>query len=93
MRMEKKAVRSWVASNATGLTSEEEAHVAMCLEHILEWYFEGRPLGEFLAAVARNDFRLACLRADGMNLKALRLYALFMHNHIPDDYVEKALSK
>ena len=93
--MDRAEIKTWVADNDKCLSSEpltfdEIAHVAMCLEHIQQWYYEGYPLGDFLTAVVRNDFRLACVKADEVNRKALYLYALFMYNYMPADYDAKA---
>lgn len=97
--MEKVDIEKWVKQNAEGLMPEiplrldEVEHISMCMEHICKWYFEGYPLGQFLTAIVRNDFRQACFRADDTNRKALYLYALFLANKIDGDYIEKALAK
>ena len=94
--MKQSDIRQWVGSNARGLmvethfTDEELDHITMCLHHIYRWYHEDYPLGGFLSAVVRNDFREACFRADGINRKAFYLYALFLANKIGYDYREKA---
>ncbi len=93
-------IRQWVESNATMMPEtfrfapDELDHVAMCMEHIQEWYYGRRPdLGNFLRAVVRNDFRVACTRADDVNRRALYLYALFVFNKIPADYIERSTGK
>ena len=97
--MNETEVRQWVEANAKGLMSDirldsdELDHVAMCMHHIWQWYFEGRPLGDFLTAVVQNKFAEACIRADDVNRKALYLYALFCINKIGYDYREKSRSK
>lgn len=97
--MEQSDIRQWVEENYLGLmpnvelTSEELDHIAMCMHHIWQWYFEGRPLGDFLTAVVQDKFAEACFRADGINRKAFYLYALFLANKIGYDYREKALPK
>jgi len=97
--MTEEEVRQWVEDNAKGLMSdiplapEELDHVAMCMHHIWQWYFEGRPLGDFLTAVVRDQFNRACITADGVNRKALYLYAMFCNNKIGYDYRDKALGK
>ncbi len=90
-------IQKWVASNARGLmpemqfTDDEIRHIAMCMHHIYRWYHEGYPIGHFLTAVVRNDFSMACAKADDVNRKALYLYALFLANKIPYDYQQKAM--
>ena len=97
--MNRLEIRQWVEANATGLmpetqfTPDELDHIAMCMEHIYKWYFEGYPIGDFLTAVVKNDFSNACFKADGINRKALYLYALFLANKIPYDYTKKAKGK
>lgn len=92
--MELHEIREWVEDNNEGRLDEHEIqHVAMCLEHVHQWYHTGRPLGDFLTAVVKNDFCDAVFYADDINGKAFRLYALFLHNHMPDDWREKALKK
>ncbi|KKN62618.1 hypothetical protein LCGC14_0510290 [marine sediment metagenome] len=82
-------IRHWVGSNASSLmpetnfTPEELDHIAMCIEHLYRWYSEGYPIGDFLTAVAQNNFSEACFRADDTNRKALYLYALFLANKVP----------
>lgn len=97
--MERQAIEDWVKQNAEGLmpemplTSDEISHISMCMEHILKWYHEGYPLGDFLTAIVRNDFKLACVKADSANRKALYLYALFLYNKLDADYLTKAEGK
>jgi len=93
--MKQSEVRQWVEDQADSwmLDLDELAHIAMCLHHIWQWYFEGRPLGDFLTAVVQDKFAEACVRADDVNRKAFYLYALFLHNKIGSDYREKALGK
>ena len=92
-------IKQWVEQNANRLmpeanfSHEDLGHIAMCLEHILLWYYKGYPLGNFLTAVVRNDFLDACFRADDVNRKALYLYALFLANQIPADYRRKAIEE
>ena len=91
-------IEKWVKQNATGLMPEiplrldEIKHISMCLEHIFQWYYKDYPIGHFLTAVVRNDFCEACYHADGTNRKALYLYAIFLANKIPSDYMKKALA-
>ena len=97
--MEESEIRQWVEDNAKGLMQdiplepEDLDHVAMCMHHIWQWYFEGRPLGGFLTAVVEDQFAEAALRADDSNRKVLHLYALFCRNKLGFDYRDKALGK
>ena len=90
-------VRIYLAKNVLGLTPELEVttaeldHVAMCMHHIWQWYFEGKPLGDFLLAVVQDKFAEACVRADDVNRKMLYHYAIFLANKIGGDYRSKAL--
>jgi len=86
-------IRQYVEdNNEPGLNANEVDHVAMCCEHISRWYYEDYPLGSFLTAVVRNDLINAVFRADGINLKALKIYAYFLTWNLPDDWRQKALS-
>ncbi len=84
-------IKEWVRENAEGLmpdqhfTDEELDHIAMCCEHLFDAVVNDRPVGSFLRAVISNNFRDACIRADGTNRKALYLYAMFMLNRTPAD--------
>ncbi|KKN03093.1 hypothetical protein LCGC14_1111200 [marine sediment metagenome] len=96
--MEQSEVRAWLQDNATmqpniELAPAELDHIAMCMHHIWQWYFEGRPLGDFLTAVVQDKFAEACVRADDVNRKAFYLYALFLANKIGFNYRDKALGK
>jgi len=88
--MDQNELLGWVKDNSALLSPEEIDHVAMCCHHIQRWYHEGYPLGGFLTAVTRNDFVGACLNADAVNIKALRIYALFLMWHLPADWRKKA---
>ena len=76
-------------NNEPGLTSEELDHVAMCMEHIQKWYYEGYPLGHFLTAVVNNNLMEAVFRADAVNIRALKLYAWFLTWNLPADWRQK----
>lgn len=97
--MDEAEVRQWLKRNADNLTPEipldttELDHVAKCMHHIWQWYFEDRPLGDFLTAVVKDEFAEACIKADDANRKSLYLYALFLHHHIGYDYRDKASKK
>ena len=84
-------IRKYVEdNNEPNLTSNELDHVAMCLDHISKWYYEGYPLGGFLTAVVRNDLIEAVFQADEINLKALKIYAWFLTWNLPSDWRKKA---
>ena len=84
-------IRNYVENNnEMGLTPDELNHVAMCMEHIVKWYYEDYPLGNFLLAVVRNDLMGAVFQADDINSKALKLYAWFLTWNLPADWREKA---
>ena len=84
-------IRAYVErNNEPGLTPDELDHVAECCEHISRWYYEDYPLGSFLTAVVKNDLMDAVLKADDINIKALTLYAWFMHWNLPADWRTKA---
>lgn len=99
MKLSLQEITEWVIDNARGLMpetyfmAEDLGYISMCMEHIVKWYYEDYPLGHFLTAVVQNDFRKACTRADDINRKALYLYALFMYNKVPGDYLDKALAR
>jgi len=84
-------IRKYVEdNNEPHLTPSELDHVAMCMEHIQRWYYEDYPLGSFLTAVVHNDLLEACFHADDVNIKALKLYALFLTWNLPADWREKS---
>uniref|UniRef100_A0A6H2A2V0 Uncharacterized protein n=1 Tax=viral metagenome TaxID=1070528 RepID=A0A6H2A2V0_9ZZZZ len=88
--MEYTEIRQYVEdNNETGLNANEVDHVAMCCEHISKWYYEDYPLGGFLTAIVRNDLINAVFQADGVNLKALKLYAYFLTRNLPADWRTK----
>ncbi len=49
------------------------------------YIMQGIPGGDFLRAVLTNDLREACLRADGINIKLLPLYAAWLYNCAPKE--------
>jgi len=84
-------IRKYVEDNdEVGLTPDELDHVAMCCEHINKWYYEGYPLGGFLTAVVRNNLIETVFQADGVNIKALKIYAYFLTWNLPADWRKKA---
>jgi hypothetical protein len=52
-------------------------------DSIEQYVLVGRPVGHFLEAVISNRFKDACFRADDDNIKILRTYAYWFHNHTP----------
>jgi len=87
-------IRQYVEdNNETHLAPGELDHVAMCMEHINKWYYEDYPLGGFLSAVVRNDLISAVFQADGVNLKALKIYAYFLTWCLPSDWIRKGGAK
>ena len=52
-------------------------------EGIIEYVFEGRPPGDFLMAIFKNDFVQAAGRGDFANQKSLLEYASMLYNYIP----------
>ena len=83
-------IRQYVEdNNEPHLTPEELDHVAMCCEHINKWYYEDYPLGSFLTAIVRNDLMGAVFQADGINARALKLYAYFLTWNLPSDWRKK----
>ena len=88
--MNRSEIREYIeGNNEPGLTPEELDHVAMCMEHIVKWYYENYPLGGFLKAVVNNNLMEAVLRADDINLRALKLYAWFLTWNSPADWRTK----
>ena len=82
----REALGAYVEGNSSDLFEEEVTHVATCLDHLLDWYETGRPLGSFLKGILSNDFKEACFTADSTNIKSLRVYAFFLHWELPGDY-------
>jgi len=74
------------------LDADEVVHIATCLEHLLDWYETGRPLGDFLTNLLKNDLKNTIFSADDINRKALPVYAFFLHWQLPGDYRERAKS-
>jgi len=88
--MEYSKIREYVENNnEPKLTPDELDHVAMCMEQISRWYYEDYPLGGFLTAVVRNNLTEAVFQADGINGKALKLYAYFLTWCLPADWRQK----
>ena len=92
--MEYSEIRKYAENNnEPNLTPEELDHVAMCMEHIQRWYYEDYPLGSFLTAVVNNNLIGAVFSADGINIRALKLYAWFLTWNMPADWQVKAKVK
>ena len=74
------------------LRRPDKDHIVNQLCTIVKWYDGKRSLsdlGHFLKAVIQNDFINATCRADLANYRCLCVYAKFLYNMIPMDYVEK----
>lgn len=52
-------------------------------EAVATWFIRRKPVGDFLTALLSNDLRGAVLKADDVNLAALRDWMLFLANHAP----------
>lgn len=89
----RKALVDYVEGNSKDLFEEEVTHVALCLDHLLDWYETDRPVGDFLISILKNDFKAAVFSADSTNIKALRVYAFFLHWELPGDYRYKVKEK
>jgi len=87
-KVSREDIEEWVTDQFEGrtLSHSDLEHVCDCLEDLVYWYLDGRPLGGFLSAVLKNDFMQACTRADIVNRKVLPLYAKFVFNCLPADY-------
>ena len=78
---------------ATGGPLNEEAitHITSILYNIVLWYYDQPSgLGGFGGHIIKNDFKKAVLNADTTNLRAIRIYASFMYNMMPQGYMQKA---
>lgn len=86
-------IRRWVRENTQRdpwLSEEEIDHITMCLSHIVKWYYEDYPIGNFLQAVLKNNLSEACGYADETNRRVLYTYVQFLYNNLPSDYKKKA---
>jgi hypothetical protein len=52
-------------------------------EHVREYIERGKPIGDFLTAVFANDLCDALGRADTINARSLKNYAVFLHTYVP----------
>lgn len=52
---------------------------------MVKYIWQGQPVGEFLQAVIGNDLFDAAFRADTVNIRLLKQYAMFFHNTAPPD--------
>ena len=84
-------VRDWLMQQPETYSLEvsEIAHVHKCISHLIDWYYQGKPVGSFLTAVLRNDLTSAVYAADGINIRALPIYIHFIYNHLPINYRNK----
>jgi len=95
MLMSREEVIHWALNEheTKGISVEDFDHIVHCLHDICLWYDEGRPLGDFLTAVLKNNFMEARGRADDVNGKVLHLYAKFIYNNLPMDYKQRIRSR
>ena len=84
-------VRAWAIQEpeTKDLPEDHLEHIVTCLYHIIRWYKEDCPVGNFLTAVLRNNLRNACFTADDKNRKVLSLYVRFIHWNLPGNYIDK----
>ena len=54
-----------------------------CKEGLRNYFYEGKPAGDFLMAVLRNDLMDVCGRADIKNQRILFEYCRFLYNSAP----------
>ena len=88
MRMRNFDIEKYIENNEIpGLTEDDIDHLSTGIKKLIDVYRGEESPGHFLSAVIRNDFRGAVTLADNTNIKALRLYALFIYNYIPSDLV------
>lgn len=67
------------------------AHVAFrqlglpeyCWAGIQAYVLTGRPVGDFLTALLRNDLKAACMHADGYNQRVLFQWGSFLYRWMP----------
>ena len=63
-----------------GLETGVPEHTVKALAN---WVFDGVPTGNFLRAVMDNNLFEACLRADGVNILALKQIVEFIVHYMP----------
>ena len=88
-------IRAYIERNGKelNLSAEEKDHIAECLLHLWRWYKEDYPVGEFISAVIRNDFKAAVALADETNRRALILYVWYPYSEMPDGWAKKGAKR
>ena len=92
-RLDAEEIREYLDRNCPtdDFSDDELNHVAECCHHIYLWHIGALPdVGHFLAAVLKNNLFEAVNRADDTNVKALKLYVIFLHNVAPGTWRAKA---
>jgi hypothetical protein len=73
----------------SGLMDYDEIYDKVPVPHMIDgiknWLELGIMPGSFLTALLTNDFTQAVVKADSINEKYFREWALFMLNHMPDN--------
>jgi hypothetical protein len=70
---------------------EDQQHIVFGLTEIVNWYNGHAQLGHFLTYVVKNKFIEATCAADSVNYRCLVIYAKFLYNMIPQNYIFKAM--
>jgi hypothetical protein len=74
------------------LNLNDKCHITHQLDNIVKCYdeiFAVNDLGSFLSSVLHNDFIASVCTADSINIKCIVMYAKFLYNMIPMDYMKK----
>ena len=50
---------------------------------LAEYIINHKPVGGFLEAILSNDLMMACLKADGDNIRNIPAYIDFLYNYAP----------
>jgi len=87
-------LRSYIESDCryiypSGLDEEVIWQVARCIHHIYEHYHKWNQPGQFLMALATNNFDKIMDYADSENKRAIYLYRLYLYNCAPGNWREK----
>lgn len=87
----RKLMEQWIRDNSSDISwkIDDIDHVIDCFESIYNWYEKGWVPGGFLTAVLKNDLKMACFLADHVNRPNLYLYAMFLHWHMPHNYIDR----
>ncbi len=87
--MDRELLEYLKANNAYGipLGEDEYAHVVHCIKSMVAELFGLYDCGHFGQAVLHNNFTNAVCRADETNLKALKLYSIFLYNCVSEQKI------